>query len=97
VNPKSPTPDDKDAETLRRLGRDYGVHPVERVGSKWSATAGIGLDFVASVMVCTAIGWWLDRQFETSPWLVISGTGIGFAVGLWLMVKAANRSFKDKK
>jgi F0F1-type ATP synthase assembly protein I len=97
VYAKSPTPDDKDAETLKRLGREYGVYPVERVGSTWSKTAQIGMEFIAAVMVCVAIGWWLDGQLGTSPWLVIGGTGLGFAAGLWLMVKASKRSFKDSK
>ena len=67
-----------------------------RQAQGWYALAGIGFEFVAAVLFCGGIGWWLDSYFETSPWLLIVGGGLGFAVGLWMMVKAANRSFKSK-
>ncbi len=62
----------------------------------WYALAGVGFEFIAAILVCGGIGWWLDGRFGTKPWLLIAGAGLGFAVGLWLMVQAANRSFKDK-
>ena len=60
----------------------------------WYSLAGIGFEFIAAVLFCGGIGWWLDRTLVTSPWLTIVGSGLGFAIGLWLMVKAANRAFK---
>jgi F0F1-type ATP synthase assembly protein I len=62
----------------------------------WYALAGVGFEFIAAILVCGGAGWWLDGYFGTKPWLLISGAGLGFAVGLWMMLKAANRSFKDK-
>ncbi len=60
----------------------------------WYSLAGVGFEFIAAVLACGGIGWWLDRSLATSPWFTLGGGGLGFAVGLWLMVKAANRSFK---
>ena len=35
-----------------------------------------------SVLLGTLFGWWLDKKFGTSPWLLLgcslSGTGLGF-------------------
>lgn len=30
-------------------------------------------------VIPAALGYWLDRQWGTSPWLVIVGAGLGFA------------------
>ena len=60
----------------------------------WYRMAGVGTEFVAAIGVFAAIGWFLDRWLGSSPWLVLIGCGLGFAVGLWLMYKAARDSFK---
>ena len=60
----------------------------------WHKMAGIGVEFIAAVGVFAALGWWLDGKFGTSPWLLIAGCGLGFAGGLWNMVKAANRMMR---
>ena len=56
--------------------------------------AGVGTEFVAAIGIFGAVGWFLDRWLGSSPWLLITGFGLGFAVGLWLMYKAARSSFK---
>ena len=63
--------------------------------SSWFRLAGIGFEFIVAVGLFGAIGWWLDRTFNTGPWLMISGFGVGFAVGLFLMVRAAKQMFRD--
>ena len=63
-------------------------------GASWHRLAGIGVEFVAAVGVFAAIGWWADRKFGTSPWLLLAGCGIGFAGGLWNMVRAAQRMMR---
>ena len=60
----------------------------------WYRMAGVGTEFVAAIGVFAAIGYFLDRWLGSSPWLVLAGCGLGFAVGLWLMYKAARDSFK---
>jgi F0F1-type ATP synthase assembly protein I len=61
----------------------------EAVG--WHRMAGVGVEFIVAVGLFAAVGWWLDGKFGTSPWLLIAGSGLGFAVGLWSMVKAAKK------
>ncbi len=49
-------------------------------------------DFVSAVAVGTGIGWWLDKQFDTSPlWLVILMI-LGMFGGFVNMVRTFNRS-----
>ena len=82
-------PDQQDKSSGRPSSSD-----AERQLQSWYSLAGVGFEFIAAVLFCGGVGWFLDRKFASSPWLTISGAGLGFAVGLWLMVKAANRSFK---
>jgi F0F1-type ATP synthase assembly protein I len=66
----------------------------DRESASWHKMAGIGVEFIVAVGLLAALGWWLDGKFGTSPWLLIAGCGLGFTVGLYQMVKAANRMMK---
>jgi F0F1-type ATP synthase assembly protein I len=39
--------------------------------------AGVGLQFALTFMVFGAIGYWLDNQWNTRPWLLIAGVFLG--------------------
>lgn len=60
----------------------------------WYRMAGAGFEFFVSVLLFAGIGWWLDRRLDTLPWLTVAGVGIGFAIGLYVLVKMATRMFK---
>lgn len=66
----------------------------ESEAAGWYRMAGVGMEFIVAVLLFGGIGWWLDRSFGTRPWLLLAGCGLGFAVGLWLMFKAARKSFR---
>ena len=59
----------------------------------WYRMAGVGTEFIAAVAVFGGVGWFLDRWLGSSPWLLLIGCGLGFAAGLWLMYKAARKTF----
>jgi F0F1-type ATP synthase assembly protein I len=61
----------------------------------WYAMVGIGFEFVVSVVALGAIGWYLDRKWNTTPWLLVVGLVLGLIVGIWTMVRTAFRAFKD--
>lgn len=63
--------------------------------AEWFRYTGIGFEFIAAVLVCTAIGFGLDRWLGWSPWGLLGGVGIGFALGLFQLVRAAKRIFHD--
>lgn len=37
----------------------------------------LGWNFAVSVGAGTAIGYWLDKRFKTSPWLLLAGMALG--------------------
>lgn len=61
----------------------------------WGRMAGVGFEFAVAVLLFGGIGWWLDQRLGTRPWLLITGSGLGFVTGLWLLLKAASRTFHD--
>ena len=75
-------------------GPERVAPPAQGELAGWYRMAGVGTEFVAAIGVFGAVGWFLDRWLDSSPWLLITGFGLGFAVGLWLMYKAARGTFK---
>lgn len=41
----------------------------------------IGLSIALSIFIGLGIGVWLDRRFDTSPWLTLIFLGLGIAAG----------------
>ena len=62
---------------------------------RWFQLAGLGMEFIGAVVLFGAVGWWIDRRMSSSPWGLIIGGAIGFAGGLYALVKAGSKSFKD--
>ena len=56
---------------------------------------GIGFEFLATICLLGAAGWWADRRWNTFPWLMIAGGAVGFAAGLTMIVRAGKSAFKD--
>ena len=62
--------------------------------AQWYRMAGVGIEFIVAVALFAGIGYAIDRWRGSSPWGVLIGAGLGFAVGLRAMIRAARRSFK---
>lgn len=54
-----------------------------RVYSQVGPYLGLGVELVAPVLFCMAVGWWLDKRFETSPMLMLVGSFVGVGVGFY--------------
>lgn len=67
----------------------------ERERRSWYQMTALGMEFVVAILLFGGIGWWLDGRAGTEPWLTIVGFFLGFAVGLWMLVRAANKAFRD--
>ncbi|NLE11112.1 MAG: AtpZ/AtpI family protein [Actinobacteria bacterium] len=52
------------------------------VPDAWS----LAFTFVACVLVCTGIGYVLDRLLHTLPWIMVTGVFVGAAIGLTYLV-----------
>ena len=46
---------------------------------------------LASILVCTGLGYALDRVAETSPWGLLGGSLIGFGAGMYSLYKALTK------
>ena len=74
----------------------------ERTGanSDLARYSGLGLSFALTVLAFAFAGHWLDERWDSSPWLLIAGVFLGFALGLYSMVKKlpsrASRSRRAK-
>jgi len=45
--------------------------------------SGLGTELVGAIVFVGGLGWLLDRWLGTSPWLMLSGTLVGLAVGMY--------------
>lgn len=59
-----------------------------------AAIAGIGWVLVASVVVGTLLGAWLDTKLNTDPWLLVIGAAVGTTVGIAHVWRVSKRSLK---
>ena len=60
----------------------------------WYRMAGVGIEFVVAIGLFAFVGYLVDRWLNSSPWRLIIGSGVGFAVGLRAMIRFAMKSFK---
>lgn len=56
--------------------------------------SGVGFEFIVAVGGFAALGWWLDGKFGKSPIFTITGVAFGFALGLYRLVKFAQKTMK---
>jgi F0F1-type ATP synthase assembly protein I len=57
--------------------------------SNWAKFAASGLEIAAGVGLGVAVGYWFDNKFHSSPWGMLVGSCLGFASGLYLLIKDA--------
>ena len=56
---------------------------------------GAGFEFAGVVAVFVLLGWWLDRKFDTSPWLLLTGLGMAFFGGTYKLWRIGQADFDD--
>ena len=59
--------------------------------------AGMGMQFVLSILLFLWLGYWLDGKLGTSPWLLIVGTFLGAGAGFYSMVRRVNSDEKEAR
>ena len=62
--------------------------------SQWHKLSGAGVEFAVAIGLGAAAGYGLDKWLGTTPWLLIVGVFVGFAVGMFLLVRASGSAFK---
>lgn len=51
--------------------------------------AGLGVELAGAVIGACLLGYWIDRQFDTSPWGLIICSLIGVVGGLYNLIRQA--------
>ncbi|HAX91340.1 MAG TPA: hypothetical protein DCY07_03920 [Rhodospirillaceae bacterium] len=55
----------------------------------------VGSDFIALIVLSGALGWYLDRELETTPWLMLTLLSVGFVLGFWFLYYFLTKKTKD--
>lgn len=74
---------DKRLEQARsKLGKDETTDTEEAQREELSAGYRMGIEFVSAVAIGALLGYWLDRWFGTSPFLLIGLMLLGTVAGI---------------
>ena len=57
------------------------------MASSYGSHATVGLQFALTILAMGALGWWLDSKFDTQPWLLFSGAGLGMVGGFLSLIQ----------
>jgi F0F1-type ATP synthase assembly protein I len=57
----------------------------------------IGGMFLGCMVVGVLLGWWLDRELDTKPWMLLAGSLLGMASGFYHFFKVVLGKGADKK
>lgn len=63
---------------------------------KLAAYSSVGMMFPASIAVGTAVGYFLDRWLNTSPYLLVIFILYGIAAGFMNLIKVTRRQGNEK-
>jgi len=50
----------------------------------------LGIQLAAAVGFMCLLGYWLDRQWGTAPWMMVICTCFGFGAGMFHFIKTVN-------
>ncbi len=63
--------------------------------ANWGKLAAMGMEVAVGVGLGALIGSWIDHKRHSDPWGVLIGTGLGFAAGMYMLIKDAIRANKE--
>ena len=72
--------DDSAAASYRKAG--------PYIDASWQLAGAVGLG--------SLLGWWLDKKFNTAPWLLVGGALFGIGTGFYLFFKILMTLGKNK-
>ncbi len=77
------------ADTEDRSGIDVGksIDSFQKIIKQAGPAASASYGLVASILLFTFIGWYIDSNNDTSPFWVIVGIFIGILVGFYHLIK----------
>lgn len=58
-------------------------------------TSIFGTEMAVSIVIGFYGGRWLDKQWHTEPWLMITGILLGVGAGIWSMIMTLKRFWQE--
>ncbi|HCF59301.1 MAG TPA: hypothetical protein DFS52_15075 [Myxococcales bacterium] len=68
---------------------DHGLSRVATAYQKALPVLNGSWQLVASTALGALLGWWLDKRFGTTPWLLLAGALLGVSAGMYAFIRAA--------
>ena len=72
-------------------GSRPGPAPQTSMTSQIGTTYRVFVELLAGVLMGGGLGWLLDQQFGTRPWLMLAFLLLGIAAGFWNVIRTARR------
>lgn len=65
----------------------------------WGIYGAVGIQLALTVVGGLLAGQWLDKKWDTSPWLTLAGMVIGMVGGFYNLIRIAtwNQARKEKR
>ena len=60
----------------------------------WIRYSSLGIECVAAIAFFAAIGYWVDRKWDSQPWGLVIGSMLGLIGGMYNLVRASLAAFK---
>ena len=65
--------------------------------ARWARYAGLGFQTTAILLLPVAGGWWLDKEYGSSPWGIIGGVALGGVASMYGLISYVNRMENAEK
>jgi len=73
------------------MGRRNGDRP------SWVRFSGVGIEFAVAVIGFTLAGRWIDGRYNTGPWGVLIGAGLGLFGGMYNLIRESLGAIRDQR
>lgn len=70
--------------------------PPKKPVSPLGAALSLGTELAAALLLGVVAGRWADAKLGTAPMLLLAGVAVGFAAGLYLLVRGAKQTPPDR-
>ena len=64
--------------------------------TSWIRFAGVGTEFAAAVGGLAFFGYWIDNHFDSAPWALLIGVGLGLVGGTYNLIRRSLAAFDQQ-